>query len=122
MKKESKHLIIIIIVAVMGSIVGYILGKIQIQQLQDPDFIQQLIIHNMMIHEPIGIINSMMLGACVFSGIATGLMIYNYFTCIFTFMIRMIVGILAFPFYSILGIVCVIPYFIYNIGHLIKNK
>ncbi len=53
MKKESKHLIIIIIVAVMGSIVGYILGKIQIQQLQDPDFIQQLMSHNMMIHEPI---------------------------------------------------------------------
>ncbi|MFR2822446.1 MAG: hypothetical protein ACLTBQ_07460 [Thomasclavelia sp.] len=53
MKKESRHLIMIIVASVVGSIVGYILGQIQIQQLQDPDFIQQLMSHNMMIHEPI---------------------------------------------------------------------
>lgn len=40
MKKELKHLISIIIVAIIGSIVGYILGQIQINQLQNPDFIQ----------------------------------------------------------------------------------
>lgn len=122
MKKELKHLISIIIVAIIGSIVGYILGQIQINQLQNPDFIQQLISHNMMIHEPIGIINSMMLGACIFSGVATGLMIYNHFTAKIKFVIKVIVGILLFPFYSILGIVGVIPYFIFNIVLLIKNK
>lgn len=66
MKKESRHLIMIIVASVVGSIVGYILGQIQIQQLQDPDFIQQLMSHNMMIHEPIGVINSMLLGYLYF--------------------------------------------------------
>ena len=55
MKKELRHIITIIVAAVIGGIVGYILGKIQIHQLQDPSFIQQLMSHNMMIHEPIGI-------------------------------------------------------------------
>lgn len=122
MKKELRHIITIIIAAVIGSIVGYILGKIQIQQLQDPNFIQHLMSHNMMIHEPIGVINSMMLGICIFSGVATGLIIYNHFACKLTLAMRVIIGIFIFPFYSILGIVCVIPYFIYNIVLLIKNK
>ena len=33
-----------------------------------------------------------------------------------------VVGILTFPFYSILGILGVIPYFIYNVVLLMKNK
>lgn len=121
MKKELRHIIMIIVASVVGSIVGYILGKIQIQQLQVPDFIQQLMSHNMMIHEPIGVINSMLPGICIFSGVATGLIIYNHFTCKFTLATRMIIGILAFPFYSILGILGVIPYFIYNVVLLMKK-
>ncbi len=122
MKKESRHLIMIIVASVVGSIVGYILGQIQIQQLQDLDFIHQLMSHNMMIHEPIGVINNMMIGICIFSGVATGLIIYNHFTCKFTLAMRMIIGILTFPFYAILGILGVIPYFIYNVVLLMKNK
>ena len=122
MKKELRHIITIIVAAVIGGIVGYILGKIQIHQLQDPSFIQQLMSHNMMIHEPIGTFNSMMLGICIFAGVATGLVIYNYFACKLTLLMRVIIGILIFPFYSIFGMVGVIPYFIYNIVLLFKNK
>ncbi|MFR2822445.1 MAG: hypothetical protein ACLTBQ_07455 [Thomasclavelia sp.] len=64
----------------------------------------------------------MLLGICIFSGVATGLIIYNRFTCKFTLAMRMIIGILTFPFYSILGILGVIPYFIYNVVLLMKNK
>ena len=117
MKKELRHIITIIVAAVIGGIVGYILGKIQIHQLQDPSFIQQL-----MIHEPIGTFNSMMLGICIFAGVATGLIIYNHFACKLTLLMRVIIGILIFPFYSIFGMVAVIPYFIYNIVLLFKNK
>ena len=122
MKKESKHLIMIIAMAIIGSIVGFILGKIQIQQLQDPDFIQQLMSHNMMIHEPMGVINSMLLGTCVFSGVTTGLILYNHLTRKFTAAVRVMVGILAFPFYSIAGIIGVIPFLIYQVVLLIKKS
>lgn len=122
MKKELRHIITIIVAAVIGGIVGYILGKIQIHQLQDPSFIQQLMSHNMMIHEPIGTFNSMMLGICIFAGVATGLIIYNHFACKLTLLMRVIIGILIFPFYSIFGMVGVILYFIYNIVLLFKNK
>lgn len=122
MKKESKKIIMVIAMAIIGSIVGFILGNIQIQQLQDPDFIQQLMSHNMMIHEPMGVINSMLLGTCVFSGVTTGLILYNHLTRKFTVAVRVIVGILAFPFYSIAGMIGAIPFLIYQVVLWIKKS
>lgn len=112
----------VIAMAIIGGIVGFVLGKIQIQQLQDPDFIQQLMSHNMMIHEPMGATNSMMLGICVFSGVTTGLILFNYLSRKLTVAVRVIVGILTFPFYSIAGIVGVIPFLIYQVVLLIKKS
>ena len=76
----------------------------------------------MMIHEPMGIINSMLLGTGVFSAVTTGLILYNHLTRKFTVAVRVIVGILAFPFYSIVGIIGVIPFLIYQVVLLIKKS
>ena len=124
MKKEKKQLCFIIIFILIGCMIGYILGVNQINQLKDPEFFTLLENHNMYIHEPIGIVNSIILCSILFAGISVGIIFYKgivnkWFTPVAP---KILLGIVIFPFYTLAGVIGVIPFIIYTVIKLLKNK
>lgn len=124
MKKELRQILFICAFLIIGCVIGYFFAVNQINQFKNPDFISLLASHNMPLPEPIDITMSIMLFGWLFSGIATGIIFYlniskKWLTPIApkTFM-----GIITFPFYTLAGVIGIIPFTIYNLIILFRKN
>ncbi|WP_069988271.1 hypothetical protein [Massilioclostridium coli] len=116
MKKELRQILFICAFLIIGCVIGYFFAVNQINQFKNPDFIALLASHNMPVPEPVDITMSITLFGWLFSGIATGIIFYlniskKWLTPIAP---KIFMGIITFPFYTLAGVIGVIPFTIYN--------
>ena len=124
MKQELKQLLFIGAFGVIGCLIGSFFAANEINQLNDPEFLALLASHNMSVPEPIGLTKSIVLFGWLFPGIATGIIFYNgiakkWLTPIAP---KIFVGIITFPFYTLAGLVGLIPFIIYKGIVLFRNS
>lgn len=116
MKKELKQISIIIIFLVIGCVMGYFVAAEQIKQLSNPEYIALLNSKGMSIPEPIGFTRSIISFGLLFSGIPTGIILYSYLSSkwLTSKAPKVLIGVIAFPIYGLIGAVCSIPFIIYK--------
>ena len=124
MKKEQKQVMIICIFLIIGSVLGYFVAVNQINQLSDPEYIVFWSNNNMPVPEPLGYTKSIISFALLFSGIQTGLIFYRNISKKWLTPIapKIIIGIIAFPIYTCIGIISSIPFIIYEVICLFRNS
>lgn len=124
MKKEQKQVMIICIFLIIGSVLGYFVAVNQINQLSDPEYIVFWSNNNMPVPEPLGYTKSIISFALLFLGIPTGLIFYRNISKKWLTPIapKIIIGIIAFPIYTCIGIISSIPFIIYEVICLFRNS
>lgn len=124
MKKEQKQVMIICIFLIIGSVLGYFVAVNQINQLSDPEYIVFWSNNNMPVPEPLGYTKSIISFALLFSGIPTGLIFCRNISKKWLTPIapKIIIGIIAFPIYTCIGIISSIPFIIYEVICLFRNS
>lgn len=124
MKKEQKQMMIISIFLIIGCLLGYFVAVNQINQLNDPEYISFWTNNNMPVPEPLGYTKSIISFALLFSGIPTGLIFYKSISKKWLTPIapKIIIGVIAFPIYTCIGIISSIPFIIYTGICLFRNN
>ena len=124
MKKELRHIIYIIVFALIGMMLGYMLVNLQHEQIKDPEYLAVLASHNFPIPEPMEFKEGMASLAFIFSGIPTGSIIYRYLSNKwFTSMApKIILAVFLLPFFIGLASICAPFMVIYKLFLLIKRN
>ena len=124
MKKERKQLVTICACLMIGCILGYFVAANQINQLNDPESILLWTHAGMPVPEPLGYAKSMISFAFLFSGIPTGLIFYRgiFQKWLTPIAPKIIIGVIAFPIYTCIGILGAIPFMIYRGICLFRNS
>ena len=124
MKKEQKQMMIISIFLIIGCLLDYFVAVNQINQLSDPEYIVFWSNNNMPVPEPLGYTKSIISFALLFSGIPTGLIFYRNISKKWLTPIapKIIIGVIAFPIYTCIGIISSIPFIIYTGICLFRNN
>ena len=124
MKKEQKQIMSICAFLIIGCVLGYFVAANQINQLSNPEYIAFWTNNNMPVPEPLGYTKSIISFALLFSGIPTGLIFYRNISKKWLTPIapKIIIGIIAFPIYTCIGIISSIPFIIYEVICLFRNS
>lgn len=117
MKKELKQVLVVAVFIIVGGIIGYAVATTQTGQLSDPEYIAFWTSKNMTVPEPIGYVRGVAGFGLLMGGIPTGLILFNHIIrkCLTPTAPKIIIGIIAFPIYTVIGVVCSIPFIVYNI-------
>ena len=116
MKKELKQILFVCVFLIIGCVLGYFTALNQMNQLSDPEYIAFWTSQNMSVPEPLGFTRSIFSFGLLFAGIPTGLMFYSgivkkWLTPIAP---KIIIGFVAFPIYTLVGVIGSIPFIIYK--------
>ena len=124
MKKEQKQILLISSCLVIGCVLGYFAALNQRNQLSDPANIAFWASRNMPVPEPLGFAKSIASIGLLLAGIPTGLIFYiglaqKWLTPIAP---KILIGFVAFPIYTLAGIIGAIPFIVYKGILLLRNK
>lgn len=124
MRKELKYILIILTFAIIGGVIGCFMAGEQMDMLSDPEYIALFESRNMPVPEPVGLARAIASFTWLFAGMPTGLIFYaivaqKWLTPIAP---KIIIGFIAFPIYTIAGVVGSIPFVVYNVISLLSNK
>lgn len=124
MKPAGKRILLIVLFVLLGMLIGYRTAVTQNLQLKDPEYIAFFTDHQLPVPEPIGLTQAMGGFALLLSGIPTGLMLFQFaaarwFTSTAP---KILLAILTFPIYTLLGIVTSIPVLLCNLYLLFRPR
>ena len=130
MKKKEilKNITVISIFMLIGVVIGYCVAQTQQSQLSDPEYIKFWTDNNMPLPEPISYLHAIIGFLMIFGGIPTGIIGYRYVLKKYTRLeyiaksLFVIISIMLFPFYTVMGAVICIPFLIVQLIVLIFAK
>ena len=124
MKKEVRQILWIAMFFMIGCVIGYFVALTQENQLNDSAYITFWTSQNLPPPEPIGFAKSMVSFAFLFSGIPTGLMFFQSIANKWlTYSApKILIGFITWPIYTLAGTIGFIPFIIYKIAVLLKNR
>ena len=124
MRRELKQVLYVCAFWLIGGMLGYFVVTNQMNQMSDPEYIAFWASQNMAAPEPLGYTRGILSFGLLFSGIPTGLMLYcgivrKWLTPIAP---KMIIGLITFPIYTLVGAIGSIPFVVYNGLSLLRNN
>lgn len=124
MKKEGKQILYIFIFLLLGCAIGYFVAVTQLNQVSDPEYIAFWESQNMSVPEPIGFPRSIISFGMLFAGIPTGLIFFSNIVKKWLTPVapKIIIGFLTWPIYTLVGVVLVVPFVVYLICRLWKDR
>ncbi len=124
MKKEAKQIVLVLLFLLLGCVVGYFAAITQAEKLRDPAIMALWEVQNMPVPEPITVPRSVISFGLLFSGIPTGLFFYRHIAASWLTPMapKIIIGMIAFPVYALIGAIGSIPFMVYKGIFLLKGK
>lgn len=124
MRRELKQILYVCAFWLIGGMLGYFVVTNQMNQMSDPEYIALWASQNMAVPEPLGYTRGILSFGLLFSGIPTGLMLYcgivrKWLTPIAP---KMIIGLITFPIYTLVGAIGSIPFVVYKGLSLLRNN
>lgn len=124
MKRDRKQIGAICVFWLIGCVLGYFVAVHQRNLLQDPAYIAFWTSQNLPVPAPLGFARSIVSFGLLFSGIPTGLIFYSgiiqkWLTPLAP---KIIIGVIAFPIYTLVGAIGSIPFIICKGISLLRNN
>ncbi len=112
MRKEWKRLLLIVGCLLIGCLLGYFVSVTQAREQEDPAYLAYFEEHDLPVPEPAEPLNNIIGAGLLLAGVPTGLMLYQRIADKWRIYAgrRLLIGIVTFPIYTLLGVIGVIPF------------
>ncbi len=124
MSKEWKRLLLVAGCLLIGCLLGYFVSVTQAREQDDPAYLAYFEEHDLPVPEPAEPLNNIAGAGLLLAGVPTGLMLYRHIGGKWRLCAgkKLLIGIVTFPIYTLLGVVGVIPFLLYQVIRLVLRK
>lgn len=116
MRREWKRLLLVAACLLIGCLLGYFVSVTQAGEQNDPDYLAYFEEHGLPVPEPAEPRNNIIGAGLLLAGVPTGLMLYQYLTERWRIYAgrKLLLGIVAFPVYTLVGVIGAVPFLLYQ--------
>lgn len=124
MSKEWKRLLLVAGCLLIGCLLGYFVSVTQAREQDDPAYLAYFEEHDLPVPEPAEPLNNIAGAGLLLAGVPTGLMLYRHIAGKWGLCAgkKLLIGIVTFPIYTLLGVVGGIPFLLYQVIRLVPRK
>lgn len=124
MEKGWKRLILVAGCLLFGCLLGYFVTVTQAREQDDPAYLAFFEERGLPVPEPAEPGNNIIGVGLLLGGVPTGLMLYQYIADRWKIHAgrKLLIGIVAFPIYTLLGVLGVVPFLIGQTVRLFRKK
>ena len=124
MRKEWSRLLLVAGCLLIGCLLGYFVSVTQAREQDDPAYLAYFEEHDLPVPEPAEPLNNIAGAGLLLAGVPTGLMLYRHIAGKWGLCAgkKLLIGIVTFPIYTLLGVVGSIPFLLYQVIRLVLRK
>lgn len=124
MRKEWRQLFLVVSCLLIGYLLGYFVSVTQAREQDDPSYLAYFEEHDLPLPEPAEPLNNIAGAGLLLAGVPTGLMLYRHIVGKWGLCAgkKLLIGIVTFPIYTLLGVVGVIPFLLYQVIRLALKR
>ena len=124
MRKEWKRLLLVAGCLLIGCLLGYFVSVTQAREQDDPAYLAYFEEHDLPVPEPAEPLNNIIGAGLLLAGVPTGLMLYQRIADKRGLRAgrKLLIGLVTFPIYTLLGVIGAIPFLLYQVVRLVLRK
>lgn len=124
MRREWRRLILVAGCLLIGCILGYFASVTQAREQNDPAYLAYFEEHDLPVPEPAEPLSNIVSAGLLLAGIPTGLTLYRYIADHRSIAggRRLLLGIVTFPIYTLIGVLGAVPFLLYQVIQLLCKK
>lgn len=116
MHKNLRRLLTVASCLLIGCLLGYLVSVTQANEQKDPSYLAYFEEHDLPVPEPAEPLNNIIGAGLLLAGVPTGLILYRHMADKWRIYgkRRLLIGIVTFPIYTLLGVLGAVPFLLYS--------